>query len=130
MSSVIISHHNQLKSLSWIDFSFIFNVSLRSLIRNASAIFHFCLLLWKFLSIILKSMVLTFLCGFSMLWLHTCDVWSLCYDILFSLLVDEQILPHNCQWKLVQGISQDKLNHGYVQSQFCLWHFLFFSYFI
>ena len=130
MSSVIISHHNQLKSLSWIDFSFIFNVGLRSLIHNALAIFHFCLLLWKFLSIILKSMVLTFLCGFSMLWLHTCDVWSLHYNLLFSLLVDEHILPHNCQWKLVQDISHDKLNHGYVQSQFCLWHFLFFSYFI
>ena len=77
MSSVIIYGHSQLKSLSWIDFSCVFNVSCRSLIHNASAIFCFCLLLWKFLSIILKSMVLTFLCDFSMLWLHTCNVWFL-----------------------------------------------------
>ena len=77
MSCVINYHHNQLKSLSWTDFSCMFNVSLRSLIHNALAIFHFRLLLWKFLSIILKSMVLTFLCGVSMLWFHTCNVWSL-----------------------------------------------------
>ena len=77
MSSVIIYRHNQLKSLSWIDFSCVLNVGLRSLIHNASAIFRFRLLLWKFLSIILKSMVLTFLCDLSMLWFDTCDVWSL-----------------------------------------------------
>ena len=77
MSRVIIYRHNQLKSLSWIDFSCVFNVGLRSFIHNASAIFRFRLLLWKFLSIILKSMVLTFLCDFSMLWFHTCNVWSL-----------------------------------------------------
>ena len=77
MSCVIIYGHNRLKSLSWIDFSCMFNINLRSFIHNASAIFHFHLLLWKFLSIILKSMVLTFLCDFSMLWFHTCNVLSL-----------------------------------------------------
>ena len=45
MSRVIIYRHNQLKSLSWIDFSCMLNVGLRSLIHNASAIFRFCLLL-------------------------------------------------------------------------------------
>ena len=54
-------------------------------------------------------MVLTFLCDFSM---H--------YDLSFSLLFDEHFLLHNRQWKLVQDILHDKLNHGYVQSQFCL----------
>ena len=60
MSSVIIYRHNQLKGLSWIDFSCVLNVNLRSLIHDASTIFRFCLLLRKFLSIILKSVVLTF----------------------------------------------------------------------
>ena len=45
MSCVIIYRHNQLRSLSWIDFSCVFNVGLRSLIHNASAIFSFRLLL-------------------------------------------------------------------------------------
>ena len=45
MSSVIIYRHNQLKSLSWIDFSCVLNVGHRSLIHNASAIFRFRLLL-------------------------------------------------------------------------------------
>ena len=45
MSCVIIYRHNQLRSLSWIDFSSVFNVGQRSLIRNASAIFCFRLLL-------------------------------------------------------------------------------------
>ena len=78
MFSVIIYSHNQLKSLKWIDFSYVFNGGRRSLIHNASAVFRFRLLLWKFLSIIfLKSTVLTFLCDFSMLCFKTCDVWSL-----------------------------------------------------
>ena len=77
MSSVIIYRHSQLKRLGGIDFSCVFNVRLRSLIHNASAIFRFRLLLWKLLSITLKSMVLTFLCDFCMLWFHTCNVWSL-----------------------------------------------------
>ena len=77
MSHAIIYHHNQLKSLSWKDFSCVFNVGLRSLIRNASAVFCFHLLVWKILSIILKSMMLTFLCDFSMLCFKTCDEWSL-----------------------------------------------------
>ena len=55
MSCVIIYRHNQLKSLSWTDFSCVFNVDLRSLIHNASEILSFCLLLWKFWSIILNS---------------------------------------------------------------------------
>ena len=122
MSCVIIYRHNQLKSLSWIDFSSVLNVGLRSLIHNASAIFHFRLLLWKLLSVILKSIVLTYLCDFSMLW----SILAMCglnhYDLLFSLLFNEHFLPHNRQCKLVQDISHDKLNHGYVQSQFCLWH--------
>ena len=45
MSCVIIYGHNQLRSLSWIDFFCVFNVGLRSLIRSASAIFCFRLLL-------------------------------------------------------------------------------------
>ena len=45
MSCVIIYGHNQLRSLSWIDFSCVFNVGHRSLIRSASAIFCFRLLL-------------------------------------------------------------------------------------
>ena len=45
MSCVFIYRHNQLRSLSWIDFSCVFNVGLRSLIRNALAIFRFHLLL-------------------------------------------------------------------------------------
>ena len=78
MSSVIIYSHNQLKSLKGIDFSCVFNGGRRSLIHNASAVFRFRLLLWKFLSIIfLKSTVLTFLCDFSMLCFKICDVWSL-----------------------------------------------------
>ena len=48
MSSVIIYCHNQLKSLSLIDFPYVFNNGLRSLIHNVSAISCFCLLLWKF----------------------------------------------------------------------------------
>ena len=92
MSSVIIYGHSQLKSLSWIDFSCVFNVSCRSLIHNASAIFCFCLLLWKFLSIILKSMVLTFLCDFSMLWFHTCNVVSIM--IFYSLCYLMSTFPH------------------------------------
>ena len=55
--SVIIYCHNQLKSLSWIDFSCVFKVSLRSLIHNASPIFCFHLLLWKFLSITIINML-------------------------------------------------------------------------
>ena len=78
MSCVIIYHHNQLKSLSWIDFSYIFNVGLRSLIHNASAIFPFLYIIMKILinnfSILIVS---TFLCDFSMLCFKTCDVWSL-----------------------------------------------------
>ena len=87
MANVIIYRHNQLKSLCWIDIFCVFNVGLRSLIRSASEIFPFHLLLWKFLSIILKSMVLTFLCDFSMLWFLTWHVvstimifYSLCYS--------------------------------------------------
>ena len=57
MSSVIIYCHNQLKSLSWIDFSCVFKVGLRSLIHNASPIFCFHLLLWKFLSITIINML-------------------------------------------------------------------------
>ena len=38
MSCVIIYRHNQLKSLSWIDFSCVFNVGLWSLIHYASFI--------------------------------------------------------------------------------------------
>ena len=87
MSRVIIYRHNQLKSLSWIDFSCVFNVGLRSLIHNASAIFRFRLLLWKFLSIILESMVLTFLCDFSVLCFKTCDVGSLpLWPFIFSVI--------------------------------------------
>ena len=89
MSSVIIYCHNQLKSLSWIDFSCMFNVGLRSLIHNASAILRFHLLLWKFLSIFLKSMVLTFLCDFSMLCFKICDEWSLplsLWSFIFSVI--------------------------------------------
>ena len=111
MSSVIIYCHNQLKSLSWIDFSCVFNVGPRSLIHNASAIFCFCL----FLSIILKSMVLVFLCNFSMLYFHSCNVWSLPLWS-FILLFNEHFPPHNPQWKLVKDIPHDKLNHGYVKS--------------
>ena len=44
MSSLIIYRHNQLKSLSWRDFSCVFNVGLRSLIYNASEIFRLRLL--------------------------------------------------------------------------------------
>ena len=77
MPSIIIYCHSQLKSLSWIDFSCVFNIALRLLIHNASAIFRFHLLLWKFLWTILKSMVLTFSYDFSILWFYTCDVWSL-----------------------------------------------------
>ena len=62
-ASVMIYLHSQLKSLSWIDFSCMFNAVLRSLIHNASAIFCFRLLLWKFLSIILKSMMTCDLCS-------------------------------------------------------------------
>ena len=120
-ASVIIYLHSRLKSLSWIDFSCMFNAVLRPLIHNASAIFRFRLLLWKFLSIILKSMMLTFLCDFSILCFKTFDVCSLPL-CSFILLFDEHFLPHNCQCKLVQNISYDKLNHCYVQSQFCLWH--------
>ena len=57
LSSVIIYCHNQLKSLSWIDFSCVFKVGLRSLIHNASPIFCFHLLLWKFLSITIINML-------------------------------------------------------------------------
>ena len=121
MSSVIIYHRNQV--LSWIDFSCVLNVDLRSLIRSAPAIFHFCFWLWKFLSIILKSMVLTFLCDFSMVCFKTCDMWSLpLWSFTLSLLFNEHFLPHNCQCKLAQDILYDKLNHGYVQTQFCFWH--------
>ena len=78
MPSLIIYYHNELKSLSRIDFSCVFNVGLRSLIHSASAIFRFRLLFWKFLSIALKSItVLTLLYDFSMLCFKTCDVWSL-----------------------------------------------------
>ena len=101
MSSVIIYRHNQLKSLSWIDFSCVFSVGLRSLIQNALAIFRFRLLLWKFLSIILKSMVLKFLCDFSMLWFHTCDVWSLLLWSFIVSVIRRALLSHiivNASW--------------------------------
>ena len=121
MSSVIMYRHNQSKSLIWIDFFCVFNVGLRSLTHNDSAIFHSRLLLWKFLSMTLKSMVLTFLCKF----LCYVSIYVMCglyhHDLLFSLLFNGHFLPHNRQWKLVQDISYDKLNHGYVQDQFCLW---------
>ena len=51
-------------------------------------------------------MVLTFLCDFSMLWFHTCYVWSLPLWS-FILLFNEHFLPHNRQCKLVQDISHD-----------------------
>ena len=63
-------------------------------------------------------MVLTFLCDFSMPWflLPMCGLYH--SDILLSLLFDEDCLPHNRQYKLIQGIWHNKLNHGYGQSQF------------
>ena len=100
MSRVIIYRHNQLESLSWIDFSCVFNGGLRSLIHNVSVIFRFRLLLWKFLSVVLKFMVLTFLCNFSMLWFHTCDVWTLpLWSFILSVI--RRALSHiivNASW--------------------------------
>ena len=119
MSTAIIYRHNQLKSLSWIHSSRGFNVGVRSLIHTASAIFRFRLLLSKFSSIILKSMVLTFSCDFFMLWFHTWDVWSLPLWSFIRSVIRRAFLPPNRQYKLVQDISHDKLNHGHVQSQFC-----------
>ena len=78
MSRVIIYHHNQLKCLSWIDFSYVFNVGLRPLIHNSLAISPFLYIITKILINNFNILiVLTFLCDFSMLCFKTCDVWSL-----------------------------------------------------
>ena len=120
ISSVIICRHNQLKRLSWTDFSCMFDVDLSSLIHNASAIFRFRLLLWTFLLIISKSVVLTILCDFPMLCFGTYIVCSLPLWSLILSVIRRGLSP---TWSmLVRDISYDKLNHGYVQSQFCLWH--------
>ena len=122
ISCVTIYRHNQLKGLNWIGFSCVFSVGLRSLIHNASAIFRFHLLLWKILSIIIKPTVLTFSCDFSMLCFKTCDMWPLPLWSFILSIIRRAFSNHNHQRKLVQGIWYHKLNHGYLQGQFCLWH--------
>ena len=116
MSSVMICRYNQLKSLSSVDFSCVFNVGRWSLIHwsliieiliNNFKVYGDNILLWLFYAI------------FRDIWCERCFYH---YDLLFSLLFDQHFLQHNCQCKLVQNISYDKLNHGYAQSQFCLWH--------
>ena len=93
MSSLFIYSENQLKSLSWIDSPCVFNDSRRSLTHNASAISRFCLLLSKFLSVSLKSMVLTFLGDFFMLCFKTCHVSSLPLRSFNNMLIRATMIP-------------------------------------
>ena len=108
MPHVIIYRHNQLKSLCWIDIFCVFNAGLRSLIHSASEVFPFHLLLWKFLSIILNSMVLIFLCDFSIVCFKTYDVWSVPLWSFILSVIQWAPCPTKC--------------HSSVQSQFCFWH--------
>ena len=75
MSSVIIYGHNQLKSLSWKDFSWVFNVGLRSLIHivmkiliNNFKVYDVNILMWPFYAMIpyLRCVISTIMIFYSL----------------------------------------------------------------